>query len=73
MRGGTANVSVIISDRSIGSPVIDAPNVLLALNLPSLDMFEDRVTPDGLVVVNTSMIPRCVIRQDLTVIFGSCL
>ena len=37
MRGGTANCSVIISDEPIGSPIVDKPDVLVAMNLPSLD------------------------------------
>jgi len=37
MRGGTASCSVILSDEKIGSPIIDKPDVLVAMNLPSLD------------------------------------
>ena len=45
MRGGTCNCSVVISDESIGSPLVTAPDVLIAMNLPSLDKFEDSVVP----------------------------
>ena len=41
MRGGTANCSVILSDSQIGSPIVDRPDVLIAMNLPSLDKYED--------------------------------
>ena len=43
MRGGTASCSVILSDGAIGSPIIDTPDVLVAMNLPSLDKFEKTV------------------------------
>ena len=40
MRGGTASCSVTISDESVGSPIIDNPDVLIVMNLPSLDKYE---------------------------------
>ena len=43
MRGGTANCSVIISDTSIGSPIVNNPDILIAMNLPSPDKFENAV------------------------------
>jgi 2-oxoglutarate ferredoxin oxidoreductase subunit gamma len=69
MRGGTANTSVIISSHEIGSPVVNAPNVLLALNGPSLDVFEDTVQPGGLIIVNESIITRKIKRTDVTAIY----
>jgi 2-oxoisovalerate ferredoxin oxidoreductase beta subunit len=69
MRGGTANTSVIISSDEIGSPVVNSPNVLLALNGPSLDLFEDAVRPGGLIIVNESIIPRKVRRGDVTALY----
>ena len=45
MRGGTANCSVIISDNPVGSPIVSKPDVLIAMNLPSLDLFEKTVAP----------------------------
>ncbi len=65
MRGGTANASVVISNEPIGSPVVTEPNVLIAMNLPSLDGFEDTVMPGGLVIANSSMIPRGLLRDDI--------
>ena len=47
MRGGHANASVIISEENIGSPVVDDPTVLIAMNGPSLDLFEDAVESGG--------------------------
>ena len=47
MAGGTANCSVILSDDPIGSPIVDHPDVLIAMNLPSLDKYADAVVPGG--------------------------
>ncbi|MBN2188413.1 MAG: 2-oxoacid:acceptor oxidoreductase family protein [Chitinispirillaceae bacterium] len=69
MRGGTANTSVIISSGEIGSPVVNSPNVLLALNGPSLDLFEEAVRPGGLIIVNESIISRKVRRSDVTALY----
>lgn len=68
MRGGTANCTVVLSDRPVGSPVVEFPRSLLAMNLPSLDKFEPKVKPGGLVLVNSSLIPRPVRRDDLRVV-----
>lgn len=68
MRGGTCNCTVVISDKPIGSPMAKHPHGLIALNLPSLDKFEDDVRKDGVIVVNTSLINRKVKRNDVKVI-----
>lgn len=66
MRGGTANCNVMISEQPIGSPVItkDA-TAAIVMNLPSLDKFESNVAPGGLVIVNSSLIPKKVAREDV--------
>ncbi len=69
MRGGTANASVIVSQEPIGSPVVDYPNVLIAMNIPSLDTFEKDVKPQGLIIINSSIIPRKVERKDVKAIY----
>ncbi len=69
MRGGTANCTVVISDKPVGSPVVQHPHILLALNLPSLDKFEPKVRKDGIIFVNKSLIERKVEREDLTTIY----
>ena len=69
MRGGTANCSVAVSDEPIGSPVVNHPDVLIAMNLPSLDKFEDAVRPGGLIVVNSSIVDRKVKRDDVRVVY----
>ncbi len=65
MRGGTCNCTVVLSDKPIGSPISKSPHGLIALNLPSLDKFEDAVRPGGIIVVNTSLINRLPHRSDV--------
>ncbi|MFW5713455.1 MAG: 2-oxoacid:acceptor oxidoreductase family protein [Brevefilum sp.] len=68
MRGGTANCTVVVSDEEIGSPFVLNPSAVLAMNLPSLDKFEEFVEEDGLLVVNSSMVDRPVKRDDIKVV-----
>jgi len=68
MRGGTANCTVVISDEEIGSPMVSEPQAVIAMNLPSLDKYESRVRPGGVLVVNESMVDREVVRQDIKVV-----
>ena len=49
-RGGTANVTVIVSDERISSPVLSKYDVAIVLNQPSLDKFEPRVKPGGILI-----------------------
>ena len=60
MRGGTSNCSVIISDTRIGTPVIDHPTELIAMNRPSLDTFEETVLPGGSIFINSSAVSKDV-------------
>ena len=68
MRGGTANCTVVVSEEVIGSPVVVEPQVVVAMNLPSLDKFESMVKPGGVLIINTSLINRTCQREDITVI-----
>ncbi len=65
MRGGTANCTVVISDKEIGSPVITAPQTLIVMNNPSLEVFEQRLQSGGLLLLNSSLITRPVDRKDV--------
>ena len=67
MRGGTANCSVSLSDEPIGSPLVLAPDVLVAMNQPSLDKFEDAVVPGGKIFVDSSLINHLPKRADVEV------
>lgn len=69
MRGGTANCHVIISDDAIGSPIVTKPNVLVAMNKPSLDKFENDVMSGGYIFVDTSLVDRKVKRDDVSVVY----
>ncbi len=66
MRGGTANCSVILSDEPVGSPIVGEPDVLIAMNLPSLDKYEDAVVPGGKIFVDSTLVSRKVRRTDVT-------
>ncbi|MBE7047972.1 MAG: 2-oxoacid:ferredoxin oxidoreductase subunit gamma [Ruminococcaceae bacterium] len=68
MRGGTANCSVVISDKPVGSPIIPNPDVLIAMNRPSLDKFEQTLPQGGIIITDSSMIDREIERNDVTVI-----
>ena len=69
MRGGTANCSVIVSDEPVASPLVDKADVIVAMNRPSLDKFEEHVKPGGVLVVNSSIIDRKAVRDDITVVY----
>ena len=69
MRGGTANCSVVLSDTPVGSPIITNPDVLIAMNLPSLQKFVDTVVPGGQIYVDSSLIDVKVERTDVEVFY----
>jgi 2-oxoglutarate ferredoxin oxidoreductase subunit gamma len=68
MRGGTANCTVTLSDRKIASPVASNPDVLVAMNFPSLEKFEPSVVKKGLVFLNSSLIEENPSRADIEVV-----
>ena len=69
MRGGTANCSVTVSDEPVGSPLVDMADCIVAMNRPSLDKFESKVKPGGILVINSSIIDRKAERDDIKVIY----
>lgn len=69
MRGGTANCSVILSDTPVGSPIVSKPDVLIAMNLPSLNKYENEVVPGGTIIVDSTLIERKVTRTDVNVFY----
>ena len=69
MRGGTCNCSIILSDTKIGSPIVSNPNVLVAMNLPSLDKFESAAVPGAKIFVDSSLVERKVERDDVEVYY----
>ncbi|MBE6309617.1 MAG: 2-oxoglutarate ferredoxin oxidoreductase subunit gamma [Bacteroidales bacterium] len=66
-RGGTANVTVIISDERISSPILDSYDVAVVLNQQSLDKFESRVKPGGVLIYDSYGINRVPQRTDIAV------
>ena len=69
MRGGTANCSVIVSDDPVASPLVDMADCIVAMNRPSLDKFEDKVKPGGVLIINSSIIDRKAERDDIQVVY----
>ena len=69
MRGGTCNCSVVISDEAIGSPLVTNPDVLVAMNRPSLEKFVNTVVPGGTILVDSSTVDIKVERTDVTVYY----
>ena len=67
MRGGTANCSVTLSDDPIGSPLITDPNVLIAMNQPSLLKFESEIVPGGIALIDSTLVTRVPERDDIKV------
>ena len=67
MRGGTASCSVIISDAAVGSPIVSQPEQLIAMNRPSLEKYESTVTPGGLVLYDSYLVPNAEHRADVRV------
>ena len=65
MRGGTANCSVILSDEPVGSPIVSSPDVLIAMNLPSLDKYENAAVSGASIFVDSTLIGRKVERSDV--------
>ena len=69
MRGGTANCHVVLSSKTVGTPVVEKPNVLIAMNTPSFDSFEADLVPGGLAIVNSSLVERKAKRTDINTIY----
>ena len=65
MRGGTCNCSVIISDKPIASPVVNYPDIALALNQPSKLKFEPKCIKNGKIIINSSLIEDKANRNDI--------
>ena len=69
MRGGTASCSVIIGDEPVGSPIVEHPDVLMVMNLPSLNRDEQAVQPGGTIFVDSTLVERKVERSDVKAIY----
>jgi len=69
MRGGTASCSVIVSDEPVGSPIVSNPDILIAMNLPSFDRYENAVKKGGMIFADSTLIERKAVRDDVTVYY----
>ena len=67
MRGGTANCSIILSDVQVGSPIVDTPDILIAMNLPSLEKYENAAVSGASIFVDSSLVSKTVERKDVNV------
>ena len=72
MRGGTANCSVVVSDRPVASPLIAQADTILAMNKPSLLKFQSDVKPGGLLLINSSIIDIKTDRDDVDAVYVPC-
>ncbi len=68
MRGGTANCSVTLSDTPIGSPIVDKPDVLIAMNLPSLEKYFNETEKGGYIIYDSSLINTNNQREGVSVV-----
>lgn len=68
MRGGAANCSVVVSDEPIGSPKVEDADVIVAMNKPSMLLFEKNLVPGGLMLYNSSLIDVQPTRTDIRVV-----
>lgn len=67
MRGGTANCTVVVSDKPVSCPLIFESDCVVAMNLPSLLKFEPTLKPGGILLLNKSIIHQEPKRDDITV------
>lgn len=67
MRGGTANCSVCLSERAIGSPLVTTPDILVVMNQPSYEKYIDAVVPGGKVFIDSTLIQANCGRTDIDI------
>jgi 2-oxoglutarate ferredoxin oxidoreductase subunit gamma len=69
MRGGKARCTIVVADEEIGSPLVRRPSAAIVLNLPSMEAFEPAIKPGGVLVVNSSLVPKKSERTDIRVLY----
>jgi len=65
MRGGTAHCTVIIGDEAIGSPIVQRPQAVIALNKPSVTKYEPMMKPGGFLIINATLVEDQPERSDI--------
>ena len=68
VRGGTANCMLMISDNPIASPVVSTPDAVIAMNKASVNKFVKRIKPEGLLVMNSSLVDTVPARDDIKIL-----
>lgn len=68
MRGGTANCSVVVSTQEVASPVVSTPDSIIVMNEPSLLKFEPALKPQGLLLINSSLVSSKPKRNDIEIV-----
>ena len=68
VRGGTANCTVAVSDEEIASPIASKPENIVVLNTPSLYSFQNRVAPEGVIFLNSSIVSVKPSRHDVRIV-----
>ncbi|MDO4741254.1 MAG: 2-oxoacid:acceptor oxidoreductase family protein [Eubacteriales bacterium] len=72
MRGGSANCHVVISDEPVGSPRVEEATAVIAMNYPSMKLFEKSLVPGGLLLYNSSLIEEAPERSDIRAVAVPC-
>lgn len=72
MRGGSANCAVVVSDEPVASPKVEEADLVIAMNRPSMELFEKDLVPGGVLLYNSSLIDVLPERKDIKVIAVPC-
>lgn len=72
MRGGSANCAVVISDEPVGSPKVEDADIVIAMNRPSMELFEKAIVPGGALLYNSSLIDVKPSREDIVCVAVPC-
>src|SRR5690554_1640341 len=67
-RGGTCNCSVVVTSGEVGSPLVTKPTVAMVMNGPSFDPSKPTINPGGLLLYNSSLVPKQSAREDIRTI-----
>ncbi len=72
MRGGTANCTVVVSDEEIASPIASSPDIVVAMNYPSMVKYQNMIKSGGMLFLNQDLITEQPSRNDIKVIRVPC-
>lgn len=68
MRGGTANCTVVVSDQEIASPIASSPDLVVAMNYPSMLKYQNMIRPGGTLFLNSDLITEQSSRTDIKIV-----